>query len=122
MTATAHDLAGNTTTQTRAYSVAAWSNHGFYQPVDMGVLNLVKGGSTVPLKFEVFAGTELTSTSAVSSFKVGTVSCGGLDRNTHRRHRAVLDWWHHAALRHHGRAVHPELAAPRVQASATRWS
>ena len=78
MTATAHDLAGNTTTQTRAYSVAAWSNHGFYQPVDMGVLNLVKGGSTVPLKFEVFAGTELTSTSAVSSFKVGTVSCGGL--------------------------------------------
>jgi hypothetical protein len=41
---------------------------GFYQPVDMmdGVWNTVKNGSTVPLKFEVFAGTtELTSTSVV---------------------------------------------------------
>ncbi len=38
---------------------------GFYAPVDVnGVLNTVKGGSTVPLKFEVFAGsTELTDTS-----------------------------------------------------------
>ena len=35
---------------------------GYYQPVDMnGVWNTVKGGSTVPLKFELFAGTtELT--------------------------------------------------------------
>jgi hypothetical protein len=41
---------------------------GFYQPVDMGgVINTVKGGSTVPLKFEIFAGTtELTDTSSVS--------------------------------------------------------
>jgi hypothetical protein len=30
---------------------------GFYAPVDMGnsVVNTAKGGSTVPLKFEVFA-------------------------------------------------------------------
>ena len=41
-----------------------------------GVLNTVKGGSTVPLKFEVFAGsTELTSTSVVQSFNTQKISC-----------------------------------------------
>jgi hypothetical protein len=49
---------------------------GFYQPVDLGTLNLVKGGSTVPLKFEVFAGqTELTDMAVVDTFKVGAVNC-----------------------------------------------
>lgn len=67
LTATATDFAGNTTTITRSYEVKAWSLKGFYQPVDMnGVLNTVKGGSTVPAKFEVFAGTvELTDPSLV---------------------------------------------------------
>ena len=41
-----------------------------------GVWNSVKGGSTVPLKFEVFAGsTELVGTSAVASFTQKEVSC-----------------------------------------------
>ncbi|HYI15024.1 MAG TPA: PxKF domain-containing protein, partial [Thermomicrobiales bacterium] len=41
---------------------------GFYRPVDMnGVVNTVKGGSTVPLKFEVFNGSvELTDTAIVT--------------------------------------------------------
>jgi hypothetical protein len=47
------------------------------------VVNVVKGGSTVPLKFEAFAGgTELTSTGAVKSFvqtKVNCVSSAVLD-------------------------------------------
>jgi hypothetical protein len=53
---------------------------GFYSPVDMnGVVNTVKGGSTVPLKFEVFAGpTELTSVGSIASFKTATVACGTL--------------------------------------------
>jgi hypothetical protein len=39
--------------------------------------NTVKGGSTVPLKFEIFAGpSELTSTSAVKSLTTQSVSCG----------------------------------------------
>ena len=77
LTATATDNAGRTATATRSYTVLAWTLKGFYQPVDMnGVLNTVKGGSTVPLKFEVFAGaTELTSTSAVQSFNTQQVSC-----------------------------------------------
>jgi hypothetical protein len=69
ITFTATDAAGNTATQTIAYTVLSWTTQGFYQPVDMGgVLNTVKSGSTVPLKFEVFAGaTELTATSVVTS-------------------------------------------------------
>ena len=44
-----------------------------------GVLNTIKGGQTVPLKFEVFAGTtELTSTSVVSFFRYKEVACGSL--------------------------------------------
>ncbi|GGB89851.1 hypothetical protein N798_03660 [Knoellia flava TL1] len=77
LVATAHDVAGNTTTAQRNYTVLAWTLKGFYQPVDMnGVLNTVKNGSTVPLKFEVFSGsTELTDTSVVQSFKVTNMSC-----------------------------------------------
>ena len=49
--------------------ISPWTITGFYQPVDMnGVDNTVKGGSTVPLKFELFSGsTELTDTSAIKS-------------------------------------------------------
>jgi hypothetical protein len=69
--ATATDQAGNSATATTSYTVLAWTFLGFYQPTDMPVSatpvwNTVKNGSTVPLKFELFAGpTELTSTSSV---------------------------------------------------------
>jgi hypothetical protein len=52
---------------------------GFYNPVDMGTVNTVKSGSTVPLKFEIFAGsTELTSLSYVQSFKTYEIACGAV--------------------------------------------
>jgi len=43
---------------------------GFYAPVDMnGVVNTVKSGQTVPLKFNVYDGQiEKTSTSDITSF------------------------------------------------------
>jgi hypothetical protein len=76
--ATATDNAGNTSTATLNYEVLPWSLKGFYSPVDMnGVWNTVKGGSTVPLKFEAFAGSELTSTSAVKSFTQKQIGCPG---------------------------------------------
>jgi hypothetical protein len=77
VTATAKDNAGNSTTVSRTYTVLAWDAKGFYQPVDMnGVLNKVKGGSTVPLKFELFAGsTEITDTAAISTFKYSPITC-----------------------------------------------
>jgi hypothetical protein len=78
LTATATDIAGRTGTVTQTYTVLPYTLKGFYSPVDMGgVWNTVKGGSTVPLKFEVFAGVELTSTSAVQSFSTKSVTCPG---------------------------------------------
>jgi len=72
-TCTVHyNQAGNTNYNaapevTESVTAVAWTLKGFYQPVDMNnVLNTVKGGSTVPLKFEVFAGpTELIDTAIV---------------------------------------------------------
>ena len=60
------------------------SMKGFYAPIDTGrTLNSVKGGSTVPLKFEVFAGTtELTATDifkALSAKQVGCSSAAPVD-------------------------------------------
>jgi hypothetical protein len=76
--ATAYDVAGNSDTATLSYTILAWNLKGFYQPVDMNMVNTVKGGSTVPLKFEVFAGitTELTSTDVVQSFVQQQITCG----------------------------------------------
>ena len=80
LTATATDNAGRTATATRSYTVAAASAKGFYSPVDMGnVTNTVKGGSTVPLKFELFGGvsnTEQKALNAVSSVSAKTIACG----------------------------------------------
>jgi hypothetical protein len=74
--ATATDNAGNITTLTQSYEVKAWTLKGFYQPIDMnGVLNTVKSGSTVPAKFEVFAGTtELTDPNLVE-FSAAKIQC-----------------------------------------------
>jgi hypothetical protein len=79
LTATAHDLAGNEKTEERSYTVLAWTLSGFYRPTRMdGVFNVVKGGSTVPLKFEVFAGpTELTDTADVTSLTAAKANCDG---------------------------------------------
>ncbi|MGH2785923.1 MAG: PxKF domain-containing protein, partial [Actinomycetota bacterium] len=78
MTATALDVAGNDAMAQRSYNVLAWTLRGFYQPVDMnGVWNTVKNGSTVPLKWEMFAGiTELTDTSLVA-LDAKQLSCSG---------------------------------------------
>jgi hypothetical protein len=78
VTATATDKAGNDNSVSHTYTVLAWTLKGFYQPVDMGntVVNTVKGGATVPLKFEIFAGsTELTDTANVASLTQQVVNC-----------------------------------------------
>lgn len=67
LTATARDGAGNTGTRTATYRVTPWSFAGYEQPVDMGgIVNVIKGGSRVPLRFRLFAGgSAVTSISAV---------------------------------------------------------
>ncbi len=76
----ATDNAGNSATASFTVTVT-FGRFGFYSPVDMGgTLNLIKGGQTVPLKFEVFAGpTEVTSTSLVGYFRYKEVTCGSID-------------------------------------------
>ncbi|WP_201749588.1 PxKF domain-containing protein [Micromonospora sicca] len=79
LTATATDAAGNVGTATQTYTVLPWTLKGFDDPVHMdGVVNTVKGGSTVPLKFEIFSNTtELTDPSLVTiSTKQVTCSSG----------------------------------------------
>jgi hypothetical protein len=77
VTASATDKAGNPGSDSVTYTVLAWTLNGFYQPVDMGgVFNTVKNGSTVPLKFEIFAGsTELTATADVKSLAATKIAC-----------------------------------------------
>lgn len=76
LSATATDKAGNTTTITQNYAVLAWTLTGFYQPVDMGgILNTVKAGSTVPAKFEVFAGTAEITDPSLMSFSMAKIAC-----------------------------------------------
>src|SRR5215217_4663302 len=85
ITATAEDNAGNKATKTLTYTVDPWDATGFYSPVgtdhsvfvqppdtlptvnDTGYWNTLKGGSTVPLKFNLFVGgTEKTTTSGIA--------------------------------------------------------
>ncbi|HLS45001.1 MAG TPA: PxKF domain-containing protein [Ornithinicoccus sp.] len=54
----------------------SWTLEGFLDPVDTDVLNTVKAGATVPLKFRVHDGTpELTDPAVVGSFTVERTSC-----------------------------------------------
>ena len=84
VTCTATDAAGNRANASFAVTVtfaappAPLSRSGFYSPVTMdgSKINTVKGGATVPLKFEVFdGGTEVTDTAVVDSFTVYSINC-----------------------------------------------
>lgn len=57
-------------------TIKPWTRSGFHSPVDMGIMNYAKGGSTVPLKFEVFKGTtELTDPDAIANYFTQKISC-----------------------------------------------
>ena len=78
---------GSTGSLTGGQQVGAWTITGFYQPVDMPiplmVLNVVKGGSTVPLKFNIYAGTPgpTTEKKSVSDVMFGSVQVASYDCN-----------------------------------------
>ena len=65
------------TGQPGTLTITAWTNQGFFSPVDYGTTqNTVKNGSTVPLKFRVFQGSQqLTSTSIVGGLKPAVTNC-----------------------------------------------
>jgi hypothetical protein len=82
VTAYAKDKAGNERTVTRTYTVGAWTLGGFYNPVNMnGVVNTVKAGSTVPLKFNVSKGTNELTAAIGATFKAQSISCSTLSDN-----------------------------------------
>jgi hypothetical protein len=62
---------------TGTITIGPWTINGYFQPVDMGtVVNGVKGGAAVALKFRVFAGaTELTDPAVVVSLQQIAVAC-----------------------------------------------
>jgi hypothetical protein len=113
VTAVAWDYAGNTTTQTRGFTVTGYALRGFSEPVDMPpMVNTVKGGRAVPLKFEVFAGaTELTSTATVSSFTAREVACSSVG-TTADDIEFTTTGRDEPDLRHHRRPARPELSVP----------
>jgi hypothetical protein len=78
--ANAVDKADNSDSKTLSYTVKKWVLTGFYQPVDNGAtINTVKGGSTVPFKFDIAADTEFTTTTfngnPIGAFSAKKVSC-----------------------------------------------
>lgn len=91
VTAVATDGVGRTTTAThtvtRTCTVVTppaepvWTSQGFFAPVDMStstkrVLNTVKGGSTVPLKFRVYKdGVEQKDVAVIDGLKVSSMTC-----------------------------------------------
>ncbi len=86
ITAEACDNAGNCSTISIQYSIIGWTIKGFYQPVDNpDVINVIKAGSTIPLKFEVFtaSGVELTDTSIVRQpLKAQKISCNNISNGS----------------------------------------
>ena len=61
-----------------SYTINTWKLDGFYQPTDMGAsLNTVKKGSTIPLKWRVWAGeTEITDVAKIASIAYKSYTCG----------------------------------------------
>jgi hypothetical protein len=76
MTASATDNVGNVGFSTSTYTVKAWTLDGFYSPVDMSRLNTVKAGATVPLKFDVFKGSERLTSNIGATFSARKATCG----------------------------------------------
>jgi MBG domain (YGX type)/YDG domain/Galactose oxidase, central domain/Kelch motif len=68
-------------------TIGAWTLMGFYQPVDMSnatlIWNSIKGGSTVPLKFNIFAnGVEKKAVTDIQGFAVAEISCSSSSYTT----------------------------------------
>jgi hypothetical protein len=80
-------------------TIGAWTITGFYQPVDMNtptmlIWNTVKGGSTVPLKFNIYAGTPgpLTERKNVTDVMNGSVQLAEIPCNSLAGVDSMLDY------------------------------
>ena len=87
VTCTATDAHGNSGSANFSVTVTGFNFLGFFQPVDNSMLNTVKNGSTVPVKWKLQGegGIEITSTAAVTSIRARQLSCAsfvGLTEDT----------------------------------------
>ena len=76
LTVTATDIVGHVTTATRTYRVV-WPFSGFFAPVDnLPVVNIVKAGNSVPIKFGLGGnrGLDIFAPGSPSSLRVGCSS------------------------------------------------
>jgi HYR domain len=78
VTCTATDAAGNTATGSFTVTVR-FDFRGFLNPVDSNVLNVMKGGSTAPIKWQISnqGGGYIGDLQVVSRTASGVVTCGG---------------------------------------------
>jgi hypothetical protein len=77
LTATATDIAGNSSTATLTYAVAPWTVIGFNKPIEMDAVNSLKAGNTTQLRFDIVAGsTKVATADAVASLDQVQVTCG----------------------------------------------
>lgn len=74
----ATDASGNTADAGFNVSVLDWTVNGFYAPIDKGIHNTVKSGATVPLKFNVYAGNEVTDVAQVA-ISVKGITCASVN-------------------------------------------
>ena len=80
-------------------TIGAWTITGFYQPVDMNtttlfIWNTIKGGSTVPLKFNIYAGPvgPLTERKNVSDVMFGTIQVAEIPCNASSGLDSLVDY------------------------------
>jgi hypothetical protein len=81
---TATDAHGNSAHATFHVTIRSFTIIGFLRPVDnssSGIVNVVKGGSTVPLKFQVrnASGAYVSDLGIIVSFTAGLVRCDSSD-------------------------------------------
>ena len=76
VTCSATNSLGLTSTGSFTVTVSNLGWLGFYQPIDNdGVLNTIKGGSTVPVKFNVTAGDSLVTDPAIAEVSWVSIPC-----------------------------------------------
>jgi hypothetical protein len=76
VTCSATDHAGNTSTSSFKVNVS-YNFNGFFQPVDNYIVNTVKAGSAIPVKFSLGGNQGLAIFAANSPASVATAQCDG---------------------------------------------
>jgi hypothetical protein len=78
---TATDLAGNTNSALASYTVGLGFD-GFFDPVDMNMINVAKAGQAVPLKFDIYDANGPVSDLGSVSVTTQAINCSSLSESS----------------------------------------